>query len=152
MAGYVPFVTQDHLWNTNWKLLTENFMEGYHLPVAHRGRSAPGSRPRRPAFPEQVFDSFTYQTFIKNQDAKYGLAHTDNTVLEGTWRYTSVMPTIYPTHMIVSRRIISGICRCGRRAAGRCMCASARRWRRRCWRACRTRTASSPRPWISSTG
>ena len=36
MAGYVPVVTQDHVWKTNWKLLNENFMEGYHLPVAHR--------------------------------------------------------------------------------------------------------------------
>src|SRR5262249_27763461 len=33
MAGYVPVVSQDHVWSTNWKLLTENFMEGYHLPV-----------------------------------------------------------------------------------------------------------------------
>jgi choline monooxygenase len=27
LDGYVPFEMQDHLWNTNWKLLTENFME-----------------------------------------------------------------------------------------------------------------------------
>ncbi|MGH6953075.1 MAG: aromatic ring-hydroxylating oxygenase subunit alpha, partial [Alphaproteobacteria bacterium] len=36
MADYVPAVIQDHVWNTNWKLLSENFMEGYHLPIAHR--------------------------------------------------------------------------------------------------------------------
>ena len=36
MAGYVPVLHQDHVWQTNWKLLTENFMEGYHLPVAHK--------------------------------------------------------------------------------------------------------------------
>jgi choline monooxygenase len=101
MAGYVPFVTQDHLWDTNWKLLTENFMEGYHLPVAHKRTVGAWFPAEETGFPEQVFDSFTYQTFIKNQDAKYGLAHKDNTVLEGKWRYTSVMPTIYPTHMIV---------------------------------------------------
>ena len=47
------------------------------------------------------FSVSSYQTFIKNQDAKYGLAHRDNAVLEGKWRYTSVMPTIFPTHMIV---------------------------------------------------
>jgi choline monooxygenase len=101
MAGYLPFVTQDHLWDTNWKLLTENFMEGYHLPVAHRRTVGAWFPAEETGFPEQVFDSFTYQTFIKSQDAKYGLAHKDNTVLEGKWRYTSVMPTIFPTHMIV---------------------------------------------------
>jgi len=101
MAGYVPFVTQDHLWDTNWKLLTENFMEGYHLPVAHKRTVGAWFPAEETGFPDQVFDGFTYQTFIKNQDAKYGLAHKDNSVLEGKWRYTSVMPTIYPTHMIV---------------------------------------------------
>ena len=34
--NYVPVITEDHVWDTNWKLLTENFMEGYHLPVAHK--------------------------------------------------------------------------------------------------------------------
>jgi len=36
MEHYVEIEQKDHIWNTNWKLLTENFMEGYHLPVAHR--------------------------------------------------------------------------------------------------------------------
>src|SRR5262245_17268856 len=35
-ADYVPISTQDFVWKTNWKLLCENFMESYHLPVAHR--------------------------------------------------------------------------------------------------------------------
>jgi len=36
MENYVGIVSEDHVWDTNWKLLAENFMEGYHLPVAHR--------------------------------------------------------------------------------------------------------------------
>ena len=50
MADYVEVVREDHVWDTNWKLLTENFMEGYHLPVTHRqdGRRLL-SRPRRPS-------------------------------------------------------------------------------------------------------
>ena len=36
MDRYIPCETQNHVWQTNWKLLTENFMEGYHLPVAHK--------------------------------------------------------------------------------------------------------------------
>ncbi len=35
-GDYVEVDTQEHVWQTNWKLLTENFMEGYHLPVTHR--------------------------------------------------------------------------------------------------------------------
>jgi phenylpropionate dioxygenase-like ring-hydroxylating dioxygenase large terminal subunit len=101
MAGYVPVLHQDHVWDTNWKLLTENFMESYHLPMAHRKTVGAWFTPDDNRFPAQVFDSFTYQTFTKDETAKYGRAHADNTVLEDEWRYTSVMPTVYPTHMYV---------------------------------------------------
>ena len=37
---YVTIFSEEHVWDTNWKCLTENFMESYHLPVAHRRRSA----------------------------------------------------------------------------------------------------------------
>jgi len=101
MADYIPCVTEDFTWNTNWKLLTENFMEGYHLPVAHRKTVGAWFPAEETGFPDQQFDAFTYQTFIKDQTAKYGLAHPSNTRLEGRWRYTSVMPTVFPTHMYV---------------------------------------------------
>jgi len=101
MAGYVPVLHQDHVWDTNWKLLTENFMESYHLPMAHRKTVGAWFTPDDNRFPDKVFDNFTYQTFTKDETAKYGRAHPDNTVLEDEWRYTSVMPTVYPTHMYV---------------------------------------------------
>jgi phenylpropionate dioxygenase-like ring-hydroxylating dioxygenase large terminal subunit len=48
LSGLVPHIQNYHheerhhlfaaedLWHTNWKCLTENFMEGYHLSVTHR--------------------------------------------------------------------------------------------------------------------
>lgn len=101
MAGYIPVVQQDHVWNTNWKLLCENFMEGYHLPVAHRATVGAWFPVEDTGFPDQSFGAFTYQTFTKTETAKYGRAHPANAHLEGAWRYTSVMPTIFPTHMYV---------------------------------------------------
>jgi choline monooxygenase len=98
---YVPVAQQDFVWDTNWKLLTENFMESYHLPVAHKATVGAWFPVDTNRFPEQQFDHFTYQTFTKNQDAAYGLAHQDNTRLKDEWRYTSVMPTVFPTHMYV---------------------------------------------------
>lgn len=98
---YVPVATEDFVWDTNWKLLTENFMESYHLPVAHRETVGAWFDPDDNAFPDETFEDFTYQTFTKSEDAAYGRAHRDNTVLEGPWRYTSVMPTVYPSHMYV---------------------------------------------------
>ena len=101
MEAYVPIVQQDHIWKTNWKLLTENFMEGYHLPVAHQATVGAWFPVTETRFPTDVFDAFTYQTFQKVGDAKYGQAHRDNATLEGDWRITSVLPTIFPTHMYV---------------------------------------------------
>ncbi len=101
MADYVPIIRQDHLWNTNWKILTENFMEGYHLPMAHRETVGAWFPTREVAFPEASHTAFAYQTFIKTPDAALGLASPNNTALEGDWRKTSVMPTVFPSHMYV---------------------------------------------------
>jgi len=101
MVNYVPVVNQDHVWQTNWKLLTENFMEGYHLPVAHKATVGAWFPVEKTLFPEEVHEAFTYQTFMKTGDATYGKAHESNTMLEGDWRNTSVLPTIFPTHMYV---------------------------------------------------
>ena len=34
---YVETFRETHVWDTNWKILAENFMESYHLPVCHAG-------------------------------------------------------------------------------------------------------------------
>ena len=98
---YISLAQQDHLWDTNWKLLTENFMESYHLPVAHKETVGAWCPIEETKFPEQVYDAFTWQTFEKDENAKYGRAHQDNSHLDGKWRYTSLMPTVFPSHMYV---------------------------------------------------
>ena len=101
MENYVPVVREEHVWQTNWKLLTENFMEGYHLPVAHKATVGAWFPVEKTVFPDTVYDAFTYQTFQKTGNATYGQAHPDNTRLKGDWRNTSVLPTVFPTHMYV---------------------------------------------------
>ena len=101
MDGYIPVVHQEHSWATNWKLLNENFMEGYHLPVAHKATVGAWFPVEDTEFPAETYDAFTYQTFTKDETARYGRAHPSNTVLEGKWRHTSILPTIFPSHMYV---------------------------------------------------
>jgi choline monooxygenase len=98
---YVPVAREDFVWQTNWKLLTENFMESYHLPVAHKATVGAWFPVETNGFPTEVHRHFTYQTFTKNQDAAYGLAHASNTRLSDEWRHTSIMPTVFPSHMYV---------------------------------------------------
>jgi len=100
MGEYVEVLQEDHEWDTNWKCLTENFMEGYHLPITHRETVGAYFPPEETEFPEATHDGFTYQTFIKTPDAPIGTAHPDNTRLTGRWRSTSVLPTIFPSFMM----------------------------------------------------
>ena len=100
MENYIDIISEDHVWDTNWKLLTENFMEGYHLPVAHQGTVGPYINLSDTEFDKRgAFESFTYQTFTKNEDALVGTAHPNNKSLTGKWRHTSVLPTVFPSHM-----------------------------------------------------
>ena len=99
VADYVPIITQDHVWDTNWKLLTENYMESYHLPVIHKGTVGGFFPVEDCVFPDDPPGAYTYSTFIKGEGIAYGRAHGDNTRLEGDWRHTNVLPTIFPAHM-----------------------------------------------------
>lgn len=102
MQDYVTIFTEDHVWDTNWKCLTENFMEGYHLPVAHRDTVGGHFPVEETQFDERgSFPHFTWQLFVKTGTAPVGTAHPDNTSLTGKWRNISVMPTVFPSHMYV---------------------------------------------------
>src|SRR3546814_1346208 len=35
MESYTELFRETHVWDTNWKVLAENFMESYHLPACH---------------------------------------------------------------------------------------------------------------------
>ena len=37
MSTYRETFREEFRWATNWKVLAENFMESYHLPVCHSG-------------------------------------------------------------------------------------------------------------------
>ncbi len=100
MEHYVPIVQEDHVWQTNWKFLTENFMEGYHLPVAHKGTVGPHFPVNETLFSHNTPNPhFTFQYFKKRESAPVGNAHPANTRLQGQQRNTSILPTVFPSHM-----------------------------------------------------
>jgi len=99
MENYVETFRETHIWNTNWKILAENFMESYHLPVCHAGTIGGLSRldemvcpPGRPAF--------NYHTILKDGTLKIALAHPDNTRMRGDRRRTTFLLAIYPSLLI----------------------------------------------------
>ncbi len=100
MEDYVQIVSQDHVWDTNWKQLTENFMEGYHLPVTHKATVGAFFPVEDTQFSEdRPNPAYTFQTFTKTGDAPVGTAHRNNKRLKGKQRSTSVLSSIFPSHM-----------------------------------------------------
>ncbi len=78
----------------NWKVLAENFMESYHLPVCHAGTIGGASDLNQMECPEGE-EAFNYHWFIKNDLVPLALAHPSNTRLQGddrriTWLWQSI--------------------------------------------------------------
>jgi phenylpropionate dioxygenase-like ring-hydroxylating dioxygenase large terminal subunit len=99
VEDYVETFREEHVWNTNWKILAENFMESYHLPMLHRATVGPASKVEEMQCPPGR-DTFNYHWITKDASLPIGNAHPDNTHLEGDWRRTTALLAIYPTHLI----------------------------------------------------
>ena len=99
MEDYVQTFQETHRWNTNWKVLGENFMESYHLPVCHgptiggyvslEEMDCPAGRPE-----------FNWHTILKDPSFRLSVAHPSNTRLQGDRRRTTYLITVYPALFI----------------------------------------------------
>jgi phenylpropionate dioxygenase-like ring-hydroxylating dioxygenase large terminal subunit len=99
MAGYVQTFQETHRWNTNWKVLGENFMESYHLPVCH-GPTIGGYVSLEEMDCPAGLPAFNWHTILKDPSFKLSVAHPDNRRLEGERRRTTYLLTIYPALFI----------------------------------------------------
>jgi len=99
MENYVECFRETHVWDTNWKVLAENFMESYHLPVCHSATVGPHSKLEEMVCPPGLA-AFNYHWITKEASLAIGNAHPANTRLEGDWRKTTALLTIYPSHLI----------------------------------------------------
>ena len=99
MEDYVETFQEEHVWDCNWKILAENFMESYHLPIVHRGTVGPHSKLNEVECPPG-HAAFNYHWFTKDATLAMGNAHPDNQHMQGDARRTSALLSIYPSHMI----------------------------------------------------
>ena len=96
---YSETFREEHVWETNWKILAENFMESYHLFQLHGPTIGSQSKIEEMDMPPGG-DVFNFHWITKDSDFPLANAHPDCTYLEGEWRRTSALITIYPSHMI----------------------------------------------------
>jgi phenylpropionate dioxygenase-like ring-hydroxylating dioxygenase large terminal subunit len=99
MEHYVESFRETHVWNTNWKILAENFMESYHLPVCHAGTIGGLSKLEEMVCPPGR-PSFNYHTILKDDSLKIALAHPSNTRMTGERRRTTFLLAVYPSLLI----------------------------------------------------
>lgn len=99
MASYTETFFETHVWDTNWKVLAENFMESYHLPVCHAGTIGGLSKLDEMVCPPGEAP-FNYHTILKDDTLKIAMAHPNNTRLTGDRRRMTYLIAIYPSLMI----------------------------------------------------
>ncbi len=99
MARYSESFYEEHVWDTNWKVLAENFMESYHLPVCHAGTIGGLSRLEDMVCPPG-HPAFNYHTILKDETLRIAMAHPGNTRLKGDARRMTYLLALYPSLMI----------------------------------------------------
>ena len=99
MEDYTQLFQETHIWDTNWKVLAENFMESYHLPVCHAGTVGGVSKLEEMDCPPGL-PTFNYHYILKDPSFRLAVAHPSNTRLQGDWRRTTILLAIYPSLMI----------------------------------------------------
>ncbi len=99
MKDYREVFREEFRWDTNWKVLAENFMESYHLSVCHAGTIGGASDLNKMECPEGE-EAFNYHWIVKNDLVPLALAHPSNTVLQGDDRRITWLLAIYPALLI----------------------------------------------------
>ena len=99
MGSYREAFREEFRWATNWKVLAENFMESYHLPVCHAGTIGGSVDLMQMTCPEGR-EAFNYHWIVKNDTVPLALAHPSDTRLQGDERRITWLISIYPSLMI----------------------------------------------------
>ncbi len=99
MTNYTEAFYEEHVWDTNWKVLAENFMESYHLPVCHAGTIGGLSKLEDMVCPPGL-PAFNYHTILKDESLRIAMAHASNDRLKGEERRTTFLLALYPSLMI----------------------------------------------------
>ena len=100
MAEYVPVFRQVDVWDTNWKLLYENFMDAYHVFKVHKDSFGKDGDSTLDTTMHAGSAHHAHHVVVHDADAGSGVAHPANTSLTGDWRRTIVLGAAFPTHVM----------------------------------------------------
>lgn len=100
MACYQTLLHESMEWDANWKNLIENFIESYHVPVAHGKTFAEHKKAPADYVCGEDSDYYCYHRAAQTVDTGLGAAHPRNQRLEGEWRRMMIDFCVFPNHLI----------------------------------------------------
>ena len=84
-------------WGANWKNLIENFIESYHVPIAHQKTLCQFIKNLlKIMFVEKMLIIIANHYAPQKLETGLGAAHPKNTKLEGVWRRMMVDFCVFP--------------------------------------------------------
>jgi phenylpropionate dioxygenase-like ring-hydroxylating dioxygenase large terminal subunit len=99
MDNYVETFREEFRWDANWKLVAENFMESYHLPVCHAGTVGRNVR-LQDLDGTMIREAWNCHRVVRRDGNELTVAHPANERLVGDLRRTTWVLALYPTLMI----------------------------------------------------
>jgi len=100
MSCYQTLSRETMEWDANWKNLIENFIESYHVPVAHGKTFAEHKKAPADYVCGEDSDHYCYHRAAQAADSGLGAAHPDNTRLRGEWRRMMTDFCVFPSHLV----------------------------------------------------
>jgi len=100
MSGYQTLSRETMEWDANWKNLIENFIESYHVPVAHGKTFAEHNKAPADYVCGEDSDHYCYHRAAQVADSGLGAAHPDNHRLQGEWRRMMTDFCVFPNHLV----------------------------------------------------
>ena len=100
MGRYKTIMRETMIWKANWKNLIENFIESYHVPIAHQKTFAKHKKPLKDYVCGEDNYNYCYHYAPQKSETGLGAAHPNNTNLKGEWRRMMVDFCVFPNHLI----------------------------------------------------
>ena len=102
MSGYQSVLRETMEWDANWKNLIENFIESYHVPVAHGKTFALHKKAPEDYVCGEDDDHYCYHRAAQAATSGLGAAHPANQRLQGEWRRMMVDFCVFPNHLVMA--------------------------------------------------
>ena len=100
MSGYKTVMRESMVWDANWKNLIENFIESYHVPIAHQKTFAKHKKLIEDYVCGEDNDHYCYHYAPQKSEIGAGAAHPKNTTLKAEWRRMMVDFCVFPNHLV----------------------------------------------------